>query len=46
MLSILRAPGERPIAQGGFLMYPVKDVSQPTEERTGLLLYVLYVCVF
>jgi hypothetical protein len=27
-------------------MYPVKDVSQPTEERIGLLLYVLYVCVF
>ncbi len=26
-------------------MYPVKHVSQPTEERTGLLLYVLYVCV-
>jgi hypothetical protein len=27
-------------------MYAVKHVSQPTEERTGLLLYVLYVCVF
>jgi len=26
-------------------MYAVKHVSQPTEERTGLL-YVLYVCVF
>jgi hypothetical protein len=27
-------------------MYPVNHVSQPTEERTRLLLYVLYVCVF
>ena len=39
-------PGQRPIAPGRFLMYPEKHVSQPTEERTGLLLYVLYVCVF
>jgi len=27
-------------------MYPEKHVSQPTEERAGLLLFVLYVCVF
>jgi hypothetical protein len=27
-------------------MYPVGHVSEPTEERTHLLLSVLYVCVF
>jgi hypothetical protein len=27
-------------------MYPVSDVSEPTTKRIGLLLYVLYVCVF
>lgn len=40
--------GEPAIAPSGFLVYSVKDVSQSTEERTGLLLFVLYVylCVF
>jgi len=42
-----RVIASRAIARSGFLMYDVKHVSDPTEERAGLLLYVLlYVCVF
>ena len=36
------------IARGAFLRYAFEHVSEPTEERTSVLLYVLllYVCVF
>jgi hypothetical protein len=44
--SLFLEQANRPIAWAGVLMYPVKHVSDPTEERTSSLLSVLYVCVF